>query len=83
MTIHHSPSGHETLLRPATLDLGLHVGRSLADPTISSERRAALTRIYFNLNAAARQRANDALAANTPSAFGPACRLVVDNTVTE
>ena len=79
--MHKSPSGRDTLLRAPTLDLAEHVGRSIADPDITSERRAMLTRLFLNMTREAQHRAT-AVAQATHDALPPqpACRLVIDNT---
>lgn len=53
-----------SLLKPATLDLGTHVGRCLAVTDFQTQpvRRALLWRIYSRLNDAAKDRAADAYA---------------------
>ena len=64
-----------TLLRPATLDLAEHVGRSISAPDITQERAATLARIYLTMTPEAQQRAKAAKLAAMP-----AVRLVIDNT---
>jgi hypothetical protein len=75
-------SDNFTLLRPATLDLAEHVGRSIADPDITPERRAMLVRIFFAMTPEAQHRAS-VVSAHCHAALVaalPTCRLVIDNT---